>query len=164
MVFISSRSLLRSILSFRTDVLTVENVNFIMGILTFSKNQCFRSKEGFESVLGHSRASFGSFGGVSWEFFSTSGSIIEGVHIRPGIIFGLVCLLLAVEDGSGASWCCFWVVLGVPEGLLRLVLGAPEGLSRVSIGLTDARNLVTKKKHKMRKVDLAIYNFTILFC
>ena len=70
MVFISSRSLLRSILSFRTDVLTVENVNFTMEILTFSKNQCFRSKEGFESVMGHSRASFWSFGGSLGNFLA----------------------------------------------------------------------------------------------
>ena len=62
---------------------------------------------------------------------------------------------------SGASWVCFWLVLGAHEGLLRLVLGAPEGLLRVEIGLTDAKNLA-KKKRTMRKNDPAIYHFSFL--
>jgi hypothetical protein len=50
----------------------------------------------------------------------------------------------------GASWGCFWFVLGAPEGLLR-----------VEIGLTDAKNLA-KKKRTMRKNDPAIYHFSFL--
>ena len=60
---ISSRSLLGSILSSRTDPLTIENVDFTMEILTFLKNQRFRSKDGFESVLGLSQPPFGSYWG-----------------------------------------------------------------------------------------------------
>ena len=59
-VFISSRSLLGSILSSQTDPPTFENVDFTVEILTCLKNQRFRSKDGFESVLGLSRAPFGS--------------------------------------------------------------------------------------------------------
>ena len=84
--------------------------------------------------------------GVSWELLRTSGSTKEGVQIRLGTLLGLVCLLLAAENGAGASWGCFWLVLGAPEGLFTLVLSAPEGFSRVEIGLTDAKNLA--KKHK----------------
>ena len=59
--FISSRSLLGSILSSQTDPPTLENVDSTMDILTFLKNQRFRSKDGFDSVLGLSWAPFGSF-------------------------------------------------------------------------------------------------------
>ena len=62
--FISSRNLLGSILSSQTDPPTLENVVFTIGILTFLKNQRFRSKDGFESVLGLSRAPFGSSWGA----------------------------------------------------------------------------------------------------
>ena len=63
-----------------------------------------------------------------------------------GTLLGLVSLqkklkFFLPKIASGASWGCFWLVLGAPEGLLRLVLGAPEGLLRVEIGLTDAKNL-----------------------
>ena len=62
--FDSSRSLLGSILSSQTDHPTLQNVDFIMKILTFVKNQRFRSKDGFESVLGLPRAPFGSSWGA----------------------------------------------------------------------------------------------------
>ena len=57
------RSFLGLILSSQTDPPTLEHVDLITGILIFLKNQRFRSKDGFESVLGFSRASFGSFWG-----------------------------------------------------------------------------------------------------
>ena len=60
MLFTSPRSFLGSILSSRTDPPTLENIDFILEILTFLKNRRFRSKDGFESVLGLSRAPFGS--------------------------------------------------------------------------------------------------------
>ena len=60
MFFIFSRSLLGSMLSSQTDPPTLENVDFTMGILTLLKNQRFRSKDGFENVLGLSWAPFGS--------------------------------------------------------------------------------------------------------
>ena len=63
MLFISPRSLLGSILSSRTDPLTIENVDFTPEILTFLKNQRFRPKDGFENVLGLYRGTLGSYWG-----------------------------------------------------------------------------------------------------
>ena len=63
MLFISPRSLLGLLLSSRTVPPTLENVDFTMEFLTFLKNQSFRPNDGFESLLGPSRASFGSFWG-----------------------------------------------------------------------------------------------------
>ena len=57
--FILSRSFLGSILSSQTDPPTLKNLDFLFGILTFLKNQRFRSKDGFENVLGLHRAPFG---------------------------------------------------------------------------------------------------------
>ena len=57
-----------SILSSQTDPPTFENVDFTLEILTFLKNQRFRPKDGFESVLGLSRAPFGS----SWGYLGSS--------------------------------------------------------------------------------------------
>ena len=56
-LFSSSWSLSVSILNSQTDPPTLQNVDLLRGILTFLKNQRFRSKYGFESVLGLSRAS-----------------------------------------------------------------------------------------------------------
>ena len=79
--------------------------------------------------------------GVSWELFRTFGSTKEGVQFF-GTLLGLVCLQKKVKFflpkiNSGASWGCFWFVLGAPEGLLRLVLGAPEGLLRLVLGAPE---------------------------
>ena len=57
-----------SILSSQTDPPTFENVDFTLEILTFLKNQRFRPKDGFESVLGLSRALFRS----SWGYLGSS--------------------------------------------------------------------------------------------
>ena len=61
---ISSRSLLGSILSSQTDPPTLKNVDFMMAGARFLKNHHFRSKDGFENVLGLSRPPFGSSWGV----------------------------------------------------------------------------------------------------
>ena len=58
--FISFRSLLGSILSSQTDPPTFKNDGFMRAAARFLKNQHFRSKDGFESVLGLSRPPFGS--------------------------------------------------------------------------------------------------------
>ena len=63
-LFTPFRNLLGPILSSRTDPPTLENVDFTLEILTFLKNQRFRSKDGFESVLGLSRPPFGSSWGA----------------------------------------------------------------------------------------------------
>ena len=98
-----------------------------MGILTFLKNLRFRSKDGFETVLGLSRAPFecswgalGGFLGGSWQLFGASRSTKEGLQIRLGIILGLVCSLLAAEDGLGSVDVVFSLLsepLGMDFGL-----------------------------------------------
>ena len=62
--FIFFRSLLGSILSSQADLPTLKNLDFASAGARFLKNQHFRSKDGFESVLGLSRAPFGSSWGV----------------------------------------------------------------------------------------------------
>ena len=49
---ISFRNLLGSIFSSHIDPPTLKNLDFLPGVLTCLKNQRFRSKDGFESVLG----------------------------------------------------------------------------------------------------------------
>ena len=63
-VFISSRSLLGSILNSQTDPPTFKNDGFMRAAARLLKNHHFRSKDGFESVLGLSRPPFGSSWGV----------------------------------------------------------------------------------------------------
>ena len=58
--FISPRSLFGSILNSPTDLPTLKNVDFMKAGARFLKNHHFRSKDGFESVLGLSRPPFGS--------------------------------------------------------------------------------------------------------
>ena len=69
--------------------------------------------------------------GVSWELLRTSGSTKEGVQIRLGTLLGLVCSLLAAEDGLGSVMGLFWLVLGAPEGLFRVVLASVEPISTI---------------------------------
>ena len=148
--FISSRSLLGSILSSQTDPPTLENVDFTMEILTFLKNQRFRPKDGFESVLGLPRATLGS----SWGSLGSSLGPLDRPKRASRFVLELswawFARFLLPKMALGASWGCFWLVLGAPEGLLR-----------VEIGLTDAKNLA-KKKRTMRKNDPAIYHFSFL--
>ena len=49
-----------SVVSSQTDPPTLKNLDFLHEISTSSKNQRFRSEDGFESVLGLSWAPFGS--------------------------------------------------------------------------------------------------------
>ena len=73
MFFISSRSLLGSILSSQTDAPTFEDDDFILGIITFLKNRRFRPKDGFESVWALSRVPFGS----SWGYLGSSLGLLD---------------------------------------------------------------------------------------
>ena len=57
--------------------------------------------------------------GVSWELLRTSGSTKEGVQIRLGILLGLVCSLLAAEDGLGSVVGLFLARFGCSRGPLK---------------------------------------------
>ena len=135
--FISFRNLLGPILSSDTDPPTLENIDFTKEILTFLKNQRFRPKDGFESVLGLSRATLGS----SWGSLGSSLGPLDRPKRASRFVlepsWAWFARFLLPKMALGASWGCFWLVLGAPEGLLRLVLGAPEGLLRVEICLTE---------------------------
>ena len=61
---------------------------------------------------------------------------------------------------SEASWVCFWLVFGAPEGFLRLVLGLPRAFK--SRNRLDGSQKIDQKKNTMRKNDLAIYHFSLL--
>ena len=108
--FISSRSLLWSILSSQTDPPTLKNYDFTSRILTFLKNHRFRSKDGFESVFGALPGSFWELLGVPGELFRASGSTKEGLQIRLRVLLGLVCSLLAAEDGLGSADVVFYLL------------------------------------------------------
>ena len=128
--FLSSRSLLGSILSSQTDPPTLKNDGFMVAGARFLKNHHFRSKDGFGSVLGASRLHFGrSWGslGVSWGFSRgpRASKIFEAVSSRSisvalGTLLGFVCLLLAAENG-------LWKFLG---SYLAFFLSPPRAFGR----------------------------------
>ena len=116
-----------SILSLQTASPTFKNDGFTMEILTFLKNQRFRPKDGFESVLGLSRAPFGG----SWGSLGSSLGPLDRPKRASRFVLELswasFARFLLPKMALGAFWGCLWLVLGAPEGLLR-----------VEIGLTDA--------------------------
>ena len=56
----------------------------------------------FWGSLGLLLGALGALLGVSWELLRASGSTKEGLQIRLGTLLGLVCSLLAAEDGFGS--------------------------------------------------------------
>ena len=98
------------------------------------KNQRFRSKDGFESVLGLSRAPFGSSGGFLGSSLGPLDRPKRASRFVLELSWAWFARFLLPKMALGASWGCFWLVLGAPEGLLR-----------VEIGLTDAKNVAKKK-------------------
>ena len=56
----------------------------------------------FWGSLGLLLGALGGLLGVSWELLRASGSTKEGLQIRLGTLLGLVCSLLAAEDGLGS--------------------------------------------------------------
>ena len=65
--------------------------------------------------------------GGSWELFGASRSTKEGLQIRLGTLLGLVCSLLAAEDGLGS-------VLGPSLGRF----GCPRGHFKGCFGIRQA--------------------------
>ena len=129
--FISLRNLLGSILSSQTDPPTFENVDVTFGILTFLKNQRFRPKDGFESALELSRATPGS----SWGSLGSSLGPLDRPKRASRFVLELswawFARFLLPKMALGASWGCFWLVLGAPEGFLRVVLASVKPISTI---------------------------------
>ena len=65
---------------------------------------------------GSLSGSFWELLGVPGEFFGASGSTKEGLQIRLRILLGLVCSLLAAEDGLGSADVVFYL-LSEPLGV-----------------------------------------------
>ena len=70
----------------------------------------------FWGSLGLLLGALGALLGVSWELLRASGSTKEGLQIRLGTLLGLVCLLLAAEDGLGSVDVVFYL-LSEPLGV-----------------------------------------------
>ena len=99
------------------------------------KNQRFRSKDGFESVLGLSRAAFGS----SWGALGSSLGPLDRPKRASRFVLELswasFARFLLPKMVLGAFWGCIWLVLGAPEGLLRVVLASVEPISTIKNAL-----------------------------
>ena len=111
------RSLLGSILSSQADPPTFEHVEFTFGILTRLKNQRFRFKDGFESVLGLSRATLGSSSGSLRSSLGPLDRPKRASRFVLELSWAWFARFLLPKMALGASWGCFWLVLGAPEGL-----------------------------------------------
>ena len=83
----------------------------------FLKNQRFRSKDGFENVLGLPRAPFGS----SWGALGSSEGPLDLPEMASRDILELswawFARLLLPKMALGGFWGRIWLVLGAPEGL-----------------------------------------------
>ena len=124
-----------SILSSQTHHPTLQNVDFTMRILTFLKKQRFRSNDGFGSVVGLSRAPFGS----SWGSLGSSLGPLDRPKRASRFVLELswasFARSLLPKMAWGASWGCIWLVLGVPEGLVRVVLASVKPISTIKTAL-----------------------------
>ena len=70
----------------------------------------------FWGSLGLLFGALGGLLGVSWELLRASGSTKEGLQIRLGTLLGLVCSLLAAEDGLRSVDVVFYL-LSEPLGV-----------------------------------------------
>ena len=84
--------------------------------------------------------------GVSWELLRTSGSTKEGVQIRLGTLLGLVCSLLAAEDGLGSVVGLFLARFGCSRGPLKARFGCSRGPLKGRNRLDGCQKLGLKKK------------------
>ena len=69
--------------------------------------------------------------GASWELFGASRSTKEGLQIRLGTLLGLVCSLLAAENGLGRVLGLSLARFGAPEDLLGEVLASVKSTSTI---------------------------------
>ena len=89
----------------------------------------------FWGSLGLLLGALGGFLGGSWELFGASRSTKEGLQIRLGTLLGLVCSLLAAENGLGSVLGLSLARFGAPEGLLRVVLASVKPISTIKTAL-----------------------------
>ena len=134
-VFYLLSELLGSILSSQTDPPILKNVDFTIGILTFWRNERFRSKNGFAIVFGLSRAPFGS----SWGALGRSEGPLDPPKRASRFILELswpwFARLLLPKMALGGFGGHLWLVLGAPDGLLRVVLASVTPISTIKTAL-----------------------------
>ena len=113
------RNLLGSILNPQADPPTFKNLDFPSGILKFPKTlkKRFRSKDGFESVWGLSRAPFGSSWGSPGGLLGAPSGLWIDQSGPPKSSRNSPGPRLAAEDGRGTVVGRIWLVLGAPECL-----------------------------------------------
>merc|ERR1712115_506559 len=113
--FVSPRSVLGSILSSQTHHPTLQNVDFTLRILTFLKKQRFRSNDGFGSVVGLSRAPFGS----SWDSLGSSFGPLNRRKRASRFVLELswasFARFLLPKVALGGFWGRLWLVLVLPS-------------------------------------------------
>ena len=89
----------------------------------------------FWGSLGLLLGALGALLGVSWELLRASGSTKEGLQIRLGTLLGLVCSLLAAENGLGRVLGPSLARFGAPEGLLGGVLASVKPISTIKTAI-----------------------------
>ena len=89
----------------------------------------------FWGSLGLLLGALGALLGVSWELLRASGSTKEGLQIRLGTLLGLVCSLLAAENGLGRVLGPPLARFGAPEGLLGGVLASVKPISTIKTAI-----------------------------
>ena len=99
------------------------------------KNHHFRSKDGFESVLGLSRPPFGR----SWGALGSSLGPLDRPKRASRFVLELswasFARFLLPKMALGGFWGRLWLVLGAPEGLLGGVLASDKPISTIKTAL-----------------------------
>ena len=100
--------------------------------------------------MGALPGSFWELLGVPGELFRASGSTKEGLQIRLRILLGLVCSLLAAEDGLGSADVVFYL-LSEPL-VVGFELDKQKALQQSEIKKhRHSRKLPNKKHHSRAK-------------
>ena len=103
--------------------------------MTILRNQLLRSQNGFAIVLGLSRAPFGS----SWAALGSSEGPLDRPKRASRFILELswpwFARLLLPKMALGGFWGRLWLVLGAPDGLLRVVLASVTPISTIKTAL-----------------------------
>ena len=80
--------------------------------------------------------------GGSWELFGASRSTKEGLQIRLGTLLGLVCSLLAAEDGFGSVLGLSLARFGCSRGPFKGCFGIRQAVCEHQNCLSELRNLM----------------------
>ena len=85
----------------------------------------------FDSVLGLSRAPFGNSWGSLGSFLGPLDRPKRASRFVLELSWAWFARSLLLKMALGASWGCFWFVVGAPEGLLRVVLASVKPISTI---------------------------------